>query len=399
MTPGQLEPLEIATGMVLPAPRPARTERRRVIRALRTVRSVSPREALENVIRPALERSPCLISFSGGRDSSAVLAAAVALARREGLALPIPATIVLPAAAATDEAMWQEQVIRRLDLPDWQRFTFDDELGLLGPYARRALTAHGLLWPANIHFHLPLLDAARGGALLTGIGGDELFVASRRVRPEAVWTRVIRPVPRDVLRIGLALAPHALRRAAIARRVDPQIPWLADAAQAMVRARIIDDAADEPVRLASRMGWWHAMRYLRVGAGSLERMGRGVGVDVINPLLAAEFWAAAATTAAPAGFSSRTDGMRRLFGDLLPDDVIERTSKADFTDAFWTDRERGFASRWSGQGLPDQWVDRDALVAHWLSDNPTVASSLLLQSAWLGSEHDAGEQLLHSVAG
>lgn len=399
MTAGPLDPLEIATGMVLPVPRPSRAERRRVVSALRNVRPVSPREALDNAIRPALEHSPCLISFSGGRDSSAVLAAAVALARREGLALPIPATIVLPAAAATDEARWQEQVIRRLDLPDWQRFVFDDELGLLGPYAQRTLTAHGLLWPANIHFHLPLLEAARGGALLTGIGGDELFVASRRMRAEAVWTGAVRPVPRDVLRIGLALAPHALRRAATARRVDPQIPWLVDEAQAMVRARIIDDAAAEPVRLASRMAWWHAMRYLRVGVDSLERIGRGVRVDVINPLLASPFWAAAVTAAAPAGFSSRTDGMRRLFGDLLPDGVIERTSKADFTDAFWTDRERAFASRWSGGGLPERWVNRDALVAHWRADSPTVASSLLLQSAWLGSERDAAEQFAHGVLG
>jgi asparagine synthase (glutamine-hydrolysing) len=304
-----------------------------------------------------------------------VLAVAAALARREGLPLPIPATIVLPTAAATDEAGWQEQVIRRLDLSHWQRFEFDDELGLLGPYAQRTLTAHGLLWPANVHFHLPLLDAAHGGALVTG------------------------PVPRDVLRIGLALSPHAMRRLAIGRRVDPQIPWLADEAQAMVRARIIDDAAAEPVRLRPRMAWWHAMRYLRVGARSLELIGRGAGVAVTNPLLAPAFWAAASTAAEPAGFSSRTEGMQRLFGDLLPDDVIKRTSKADFTDVFWTGRERAFASRWSGQGLPDRWVRRDALVAHWRAENPTVASSLLLQAAWLGSQRDAGEQLLHGVVG
>ena len=54
--------------------------------------------ALEAAIMPALLRSPCLVSFSGGRDSSAVLAVAARLARGAGLADPIPITIRVPAA-------------------------------------------------------------------------------------------------------------------------------------------------------------------------------------------------------------------------------------------------------------------------------------------------------------
>src|ERR1700749_707865 len=107
MRAGPLEQLEIATGMGLPASRPSRAARRPLTQTRLAAPGVSAREALESVIRPALERSPCLVSFSGGRDSSAVLAAAAALARREGLPLPIPATIVFPAAAATDGALAQ----------------------------------------------------------------------------------------------------------------------------------------------------------------------------------------------------------------------------------------------------------------------------------------------------
>ena len=50
----------------------------------------------------------------------------------------------------------------------------DHELDAVGPYAQRMLRGHGLVGPFNAHFHLPLIDAARGGSLLTGIGGDEL---------------------------------------------------------------------------------------------------------------------------------------------------------------------------------------------------------------------------------
>jgi asparagine synthase (glutamine-hydrolysing) len=51
------------------------------------------RDALENAMLPALRRSPCFVSFSGGRDSSAVLAVAVEVARRHGLPEPVPATM------------------------------------------------------------------------------------------------------------------------------------------------------------------------------------------------------------------------------------------------------------------------------------------------------------------
>ena len=43
------------------------------------------RGALEAAVLPALQRPPCLVSFSGGRDSSAVLAVAADVARRHGL--------------------------------------------------------------------------------------------------------------------------------------------------------------------------------------------------------------------------------------------------------------------------------------------------------------------------
>ena len=76
--------------------------------------TLSPLAALEAAILPALARPPCLVSFSGGRDSSSVLAAATRAAAREGLDPPVPVTLRLRDAPMSDEAEWQELVVRDL---------------------------------------------------------------------------------------------------------------------------------------------------------------------------------------------------------------------------------------------------------------------------------------------
>jgi hypothetical protein len=174
----------------LPNARPPRLRRNRRD-PLQHASPVSAREALEEVIRPALMRPPCLVSFSGDATRGAVLAVAVALARRESPTAPVPATNVFRSAEDADETSWQEMLVRHLDLSDWLRIEHDDELDLVGPYAQRVLSAHGLLWPANAHFHLPLLDAARDGAMLTGIGGDEVYCAAQRRHAAAVLQRQV----------------------------------------------------------------------------------------------------------------------------------------------------------------------------------------------------------------
>jgi len=193
MPDAHLSPLEVATGLVFGAAAHAES---RIGGSRR-----SPLDVLEDAILPALRRSPCLVSFSGGRDSSCVLAAATRLARREGLPLPVPATNRFPRARTTDESDWQERVVSHLGLSDWVRLEFDDELDAAGPVARRGLRRHGLLWPFNAHFHVPLLEAAAGGAVVTGIGGDELFSQSRWSRANDVLARRARPAPHDALAV------------------------------------------------------------------------------------------------------------------------------------------------------------------------------------------------------
>ncbi len=59
----------------------------------RTVRD--PVKAIGDVLVEALSRPPCLLSFSGGRDSSGLLALATKLSREQGLELPVPATMLV----------------------------------------------------------------------------------------------------------------------------------------------------------------------------------------------------------------------------------------------------------------------------------------------------------------
>src|SRR5580700_7079125 len=73
-------------------------------------RHASPLVALEEIVLPALLRPPCVVEFSGGRDSSLVLAVATRVATREGLPSPVAFTQHYPGLAEANEDEWQELV-------------------------------------------------------------------------------------------------------------------------------------------------------------------------------------------------------------------------------------------------------------------------------------------------
>jgi asparagine synthase (glutamine-hydrolysing) len=52
--------------------------------------------------------------------------------------------------------------------------------------------------------------------------------------------------------------------------------------------------------------------------------------------------------------------MRHLFGDLLPRAVLERSTRAIFTDAVFTEHTREFARQWNGDGVDTDLVDPEA---------------------------------------
>ena len=97
-------PFDIASGTVLGVGPPT-------LRAVPPV-APDPLAALGRAVLPALRRPPCVVSFSGGLDSS-VLAVAVRMARWEGLPDPVPVTWRFTGAPRADESSWQTESSRR----------------------------------------------------------------------------------------------------------------------------------------------------------------------------------------------------------------------------------------------------------------------------------------------
>ena len=350
--------------------------------ALPAATGVSVRTALERAVLPALQRPPCLVSFSGGRDSSAVLAVTTDVARRHGLPDPVPATMRFPGAPATEESHWQALVVEHLGLTDHLVVALDEELDALGTAATDQLLRHGLRWPANSYMHRPLLEHARGGSLLTGAGGDELF-ATRGSRAVLVLRRHERLRRSDVRTLARAALPRPLRERAWTRSNRSAHRWLTAEGGVLVDRALAREQESWPLRWDRSVEHWHRTRACAALDAAVATVASDLDVLVGNPLLDPLVLAEVALVGGPTGFRSRDDAMRRLFGDLLPEPVLTRASKAAFGGAVWGPRVREFAQDWTGSGVDPQLVDIDGLRAEWLRPSPDFRTMLLLHRSWL----------------
>jgi asparagine synthase (glutamine-hydrolysing) len=376
-SPFELSRTEIACGLVLGREEAAHP----TVKADRG--GPDPLTALEGAVLPALLRPPCLVSFSGGRDSSAVLAVATAVARREGLPEPVPATNVFAPNLPASETRWQELVLRHLALEDWARVEIHDDLECVGPVAMTVLRRHGLLWPFNAHFHWPLLELARGGSLLTGVGGDELLGSSRWARADAVLSGSVRPVPKDLARVGLAASPRLVRALVLRRRLSASWPWLSAPALADCRGALAAEAAREPLRWSRRWHWWRGRRQTRIGLRSLALLAADHDVEISHPLTDEPFAVAVGRFASGRRIFDRTALVRALFGDLVPEEALMRQSKASFDEVFWGNRCRRSVA--PAINLLRDWdeLDVEGLAAVWADPIPDSHTYLLLQAALL----------------
>jgi len=343
-----------------------------------------PRWVLDRILLTHLQRTPCLVAFSGGRDSSSLLAAAVALARREGLPLPVPITLRYPEAPESEESAWQDAVLTHLGVTERIVLTVRGEHDAVGPIATAVLRRHGLVWPPNFTPTWRMMDAARGGSLLTGEGGDEVF-GLKRITP---LTKVLGSrgrVPASVYADAVrAVAPARVRRRAAMRRRYRR-PWLRPEAEAVLAERDAADAAAYALH-AGRHGWqFTTRRCATVSYRTVRALGSEVDCAYLQTFAEPEFVAAMAGAAGFWGWTGRTATMRAVFGDLLPREVLERSTKATFTDAVFTERTRDFARSWTGRGIDEELVDAAALRENWLSPEPHAPSMTLLQQAWLAS--------------
>jgi asparagine synthase (glutamine-hydrolysing) len=368
-----MDPLEVAGGWVNgydPVPMPAS--------------AVDPRRVLEDMLAEQLSSRQCLVAFSGGRDSSVLLAAAVSVARREGLALPVPVTLVYPEIRDADESVWQQSVLTHLGIRDRVVLTVHDEHDPLGPVALPVLRRHGLVWPPNFAPTMRMLSMARGGALLTGEGGDEAF-GLKRVTPITKVLKSRGRTPLGVYRDAAgALTPAVLRRRS-ALRSRYRRPWLRPAAEELLARKDAQDVAAYSLH-AGRNTWQFATRRCaRIAYETVRVLGAELDVNYVQAFAEPAMVAAVAQASGRWGWTGRAATMRALFGDLLPREVLERRTKAHFANAVFRGYTREFARNWNGAGVDESLVDIDALRDNWLSPTPHAPSMTLLQQAWLAN--------------
>ena len=372
--------IELATGLVIGVDRS---------RAPLRPRPVAPAElagVLEQTLIPALQRAPCVVAFSGGRDSAGVLAAATRAARRHGLPLPIPASYRFTGIEDVDESAWQDSVVRHLDLEDWVRVEVTDELDLVGPVAGPLLRRFGPVWPPNSHFGGLLVPYARGGTLVTGVGGDQLLEPGGH--PVArLLTRRRPPRRSDVRPVAAGIAPREVRLWRARRYLEP-LPWLTPAAAAE-HGRVLAQESLEPLWWGRSVNedWWRSRGRLAMGASIAAACGDDVTVE--HPFMDPAFLSAVAGTLWRVGFPSRAAAMDLLFGETLPQAVRHRSNKAAFFAPFVNRHSRAFIRSWDGTGVDETLVDVPALRACWDELRVDARSYALLQSAWLAAGNDA----------
>jgi asparagine synthase (glutamine-hydrolysing) len=343
--------------------------------------------ALEELLLPALSRPPCMVAFSGGRDSSVLLAVATEVARRHGLNDPIPLTERFPEHPRTWENEWQEKVVRHLGLSDWEILQIRSELDALGPIARTALLRHGLHWPPNAYGMNVFLRAAGNGSVITGNGGDETFlylVGRRAKRASTLQILRMNSIRNLATYLPLELLPKGLKARILARRVL-RLPWLRRGARRDVRRRFLKyntkDADETPWDLQD----FQDRRYLELARSAFSAYSEDTNTLLCEPFFDPRFHQVVMAATPPEGFPSRNAAFAHFFGDLLPPDSIHRTSKAVFTEVFWGQDSKEFARRWDGSGLDHDLVDPDALRMEWAKPRPDLRSITPLQAAWLHS--------------
>lgn len=348
--------------------------------------AATPRSGFEAALLPALRRSPCVVAFSGGRDSSAVLAVATQLARRHGLPEPIAATHDFAGQEHADERHYQELVIRGLGLRDWHRFRAAESCDVLGDRALRGLARHGLLWPAMVHCHAPLVElAAGGGSIVTGEGGDEVLGSQRIAAVDYAIKNRYSPRLRTLRQLADSLAPAAERRRRARRglREVPVMPWLrADVAEAFVR-RLADDRTGGPLRWDDAVLRHAGRRSATAAAANFRRLFAEDDVSYHEPFLDPAFLVPFARAGGWRGWMSRTSIMRMLFGDVLPDEICRRTGKAQFGAVAVGEPSRSFIADWRGDGVDPDVVDVEAFRAAVTAKIPAYGVQLLLQATWL----------------
>ncbi len=382
VAPYRMNELEVTLGFVLGSPRLADEPPLR--------RGATPLQVLVGGLRETLSHGPCLVSFSGGRDSSALLAVALDTARREGLPEPVALTLRYPGIATADESAWQELVVRHLGVAEWERVLIDPPSSeILGPVASASLRERGLLWPPALHLSAAWLQRAEGATILTGEGGDEVLgphrAAAMHFLARTLLRRPAKLRPALLKTVAGSVAPKPLRVRAARKDLvnNGALAWLRSPLRELALTEIAELSAQEPWPAAKALRDHLNEPALLIGEANRTWLAAFYGARFVHPFLDSGFVEAVARDGGRWGYTSRTEAMSRIFGAFLPEAVITRKTKARFNEAVHGHLTRAFATNWDGTGVDRACVDVDTLRSLWLDEFVPAGTTALLQAAWL----------------
>jgi hypothetical protein len=374
--PGGLTTLDVAYGMPL-----GKRRRRRLAPS-----AGSLGEAVERVFAGCFEQGRCYLPFSGGRESTMLLAVAASYARRHGHMDPVPVTLRFADPALAGQRRVQEQVIAHLALNDWESVDVDGQLDLVGPVARRILLRTGPMWPANAHMMVPLIEAAHDGVFVLVTGLMDFFAFWRWAPLAAVVAGQRRPRLDDLTLLAGTLMPLSLRARYLSRRMGPPPTWLRPAAEHRARALMARRQADVPVRFDHALMEQTTHRCFESATSAFQAIGEAVGTMIVQPLRRDDVVAAIAGAGGRRGFGDQRAMLERLCERLVPRELMIPRPVPSLTATFFADATRQFAAGWDGAGLDESIVDPEALRRTWLSDRPDTRTGCLLQYAWLSEQ-------------
>ncbi|MDV6304439.1 asparagine synthase-related protein [Rhodococcus cerastii] len=349
----------------------------------------SPIEILDRILMEALSKTPCVIAFSGGRDSSLLLARAAMVAKKHGLPRPVALTHRYPAEDTdAQETEWQNRVIdhlRLLDLPlEWVINDVSTEFDILGKPLTNLLAANGRpFYPPASGSTLFDCKFASGGSVVTGEFGDELFGSSRSYRFRRAVSafrlsepKTIKGVVRPLLRTMRAVDVDEITQLT-------GVSWLTTEERALFlqdTKRAVDDSFGWRGEVRRKL----TLRNLDVFVETRDRIAELFDCLAVDPFLDYKFIESWLDWVGYFGMSRET-AMSVLSDGLLPESVITRRGKAFFNRSRFGDETRKFLANWNGDGTSNPHVDAELMQAVWTQKLVPLQSALLLQQAWLAS--------------